>query len=416
MSKIICDVCGSSYPETSTQCPVCGCVRPADSVAVPENSRDNDGYTYIRGGRFSKSNVKKRSKKAAVAAQSEKKPVNKKILGLVIVLVCLVLIVALLLVFILIGFSDTLNQGQSSTTSPQTNSQEIPEEIPCTQIKLSQVDFTMTKVGEAVILDASVLPEETTDTVRFESTNPDVVTVDEQSGKVLCIGPGKAEIKVTCGEMIAVCRVTCEIEPVSSETSAPEVTVNLMRKKIDDANYEGKFFNLYNDQDSTVPAEELTWISDDPKVATVNQSGRVTAVGEGSTTIRVEYNGVTVASCEIICNFEVPDNGEESPEGGDPGTNGAGPLVPYSHYGSALPFEKDMNAYSVTLSEGEWLGIFLRDPNNPSHTVEVHWEWDETYGGGCTIDEDGAGVTATSDEITRIVAKYGSTYYYIIIR
>ena len=40
MSKIICDVCGTSYPETATQCPICGCVRSSDSVAVAGDAGD----------------------------------------------------------------------------------------------------------------------------------------------------------------------------------------------------------------------------------------------------------------------------------------------------------------------------------------------------------------------------------------
>ena len=67
MSKIICDVCGTSYPETATQCPICGCVRPANVNTVHIDTdesvaRPNGTYTYVKGGRFSKSNVKKRTK------------------------------------------------------------------------------------------------------------------------------------------------------------------------------------------------------------------------------------------------------------------------------------------------------------------------------------------------------------------
>ncbi len=416
MSKIICDVCGTSYPETATQCPICGCVRPADSIAVSEENQEVAGYAYIKGGRFSKSNVKKRSQGSSPADNGENRPFNKKIIGLAIVLVCLVVIVALMLVFIISlpnGGSSNRNPSGSGTTD--VSSQEKTETIPCSGLKLYQIEFTMTKIGEAVIIDAIPQPSDTTDAVKFESSDVKVVTVDEKTGKVICIGSGKADIKVSCGDFNAVCRVTCEIEPVPTDPSEPSVTVKLMRKKIDDANYEGKFFNLYNDEGSDVAAQDLTWISDDPKVAMVDQFGKVTAVGEGSTTIRVEYNGVTVATCEIVCNFTVPDNGEENPEGGD---LGMGALVPYSHYGTALPFEKDRNAYSVTLNESknEWVGLYLCDPSNPDNIVKVRWELDETYGGTCQIDEDGLGVTATSDEICRIVAKYGNSYYYIIIR
>ena len=34
MSKIICDVCGTSYPETAAACPICGCARPNSTNQV----------------------------------------------------------------------------------------------------------------------------------------------------------------------------------------------------------------------------------------------------------------------------------------------------------------------------------------------------------------------------------------------
>ncbi len=418
MSKIICNVCGTSYPEASTQCPICGCVRPADSIAVSENEQEAGNYTYVKGGRFSKSNVRKRNHTEVTAQQAEKAPVNKRIVGLAIVLFCLVVIVALMFVFILQGLPKT-NPDQNHDSITQTGEQETPKEIPCTELKLSHLAFTMTKLNEAFILDAIPQPIDTTDSVKFESTDTKVVTVDDKSGKVLCVGPGKADIIVTCGEITVTCRITCEVEPVPTDPSVPDVTVVLLREKITEANYSGKFFYIFNAEASSVSADALTWLSDDPKVATVDQSGKVTAIAEGSTTIRALYNDVTVASCEIICDFTVPDNGEEDPEGGDPGTNiSNGTLVPYNHYGDPLSFEEYYNAYSVTLSEDkkEWVGLELRDPNNPKNTVKVRWELDETYGGTCEIDEDGYGVTATSSEICRIVAKHGNTYYYIIIR
>ena len=43
MNKVVCDLCGTSYPETATQCPICGCVRPADAVTV-NNSGEQTGY------------------------------------------------------------------------------------------------------------------------------------------------------------------------------------------------------------------------------------------------------------------------------------------------------------------------------------------------------------------------------------
>ena len=64
MSKVICDICGTAYPETATQCPICGCARdnvtqtPAADATQKTDGEAAGGYTYVKGGRFSKSNVR----------------------------------------------------------------------------------------------------------------------------------------------------------------------------------------------------------------------------------------------------------------------------------------------------------------------------------------------------------------------
>ena len=52
MSKIICDVCGTSYPESANQCPICGCVRSGDAVTVRGDTNNTEmnatGNLYIQ--------------------------------------------------------------------------------------------------------------------------------------------------------------------------------------------------------------------------------------------------------------------------------------------------------------------------------------------------------------------------------
>ena len=65
MSKIICEVCGTSYSDSSAQCPICGYVDPTMAEGHFQESgetMDSGEYTYVKGGRFSKNNVKKRIK------------------------------------------------------------------------------------------------------------------------------------------------------------------------------------------------------------------------------------------------------------------------------------------------------------------------------------------------------------------
>ena len=67
MSKIICDVCGTRYPESADQCPICGCVRVGGAKTVADDILMDEELpvsrsSSVRGGRFSKSNVRKRNR------------------------------------------------------------------------------------------------------------------------------------------------------------------------------------------------------------------------------------------------------------------------------------------------------------------------------------------------------------------
>jgi len=64
--------------------------------------------------------------------------------------------------------------------------------------------------------------------------------------------------------------------------------------------FKGEGWTLYNG--SVADESQITWTSDDEKVATF-VNGQVTAVGPGTTQVHAEYMGQTL-SCIIRCNFE----------------------------------------------------------------------------------------------------------------
>ena len=178
--------------------------------------------------------------------------------------------------------------------------------------------------------------------------------------------------------------------------------MKLTRENITDANFPGYSWDLYEPCD--IAAEDLTWVSENPTVATVDAKGVVRAVAEGSSVIRVYYNGKEVACCYITCDFSQQ---EDIPQ------EGSGNYVPYVPvYGLYLPFEEGRDCYSATLRLDEWIDIVLRDPENPQDIVKVTWTIVE---GDCKIDSDGAGVTATSEKNCKIKAEYNGQIFYILI-
>ena len=99
----------------------------------------------------------------------------------------------------------------------------VPTGTEAASICLSQTSVTL-KVGETLMLTASVLPNDATDkTVTWSSDNESVVRVDA-GGNVTALAIGKATIKAQCGSASASCFVTVDdssgIETVHAESDA----------------------------------------------------------------------------------------------------------------------------------------------------------------------------------------------------
>ena len=238
MSKIICDICGTSYPETATQCPICGCVRPAEAPAVEESDGKAGGYTYVKGGRFSKSNVRKHNQGVALkyktAEELENEPANKRNLILVIVLVCLIVVVGLFFGLILLLGSGLGNDGDSNvvtvapvddsvttapqptetepvaTTQPATEPEETePEEKPYVILDRTYIDDANSDVYTWPLYVEGSMPATEIDWI---SEDTSVATVDAE-GRVYAVGEGTTVIRAEYqGEVLATCTIECNFD------------------------------------------------------------------------------------------------------------------------------------------------------------------------------------------------------------
>ena len=60
MSKIICDICGTEYPETAENCPICGCSKSMNLDELLDEEllqEDEDIITHNKGGKFTEAAV-----------------------------------------------------------------------------------------------------------------------------------------------------------------------------------------------------------------------------------------------------------------------------------------------------------------------------------------------------------------------
>lgn len=164
---------------------------------------------------------------------------------------------------------------------------------------LSDETLTLT-VGDEFQLTAEVQPEGAADnTVTWSTNNEDAATVDE-TGKLTAIGVGTAVITAEAGGKRDTCTVTVEAADIPVE----EVTLDMdaLTLEVDEDSQLTAAVQPGNATNSTIH-----WSSDNENVATVDETGKVTAVGAGTAVITAEAGGK-----RDTCTVTV-----EEPQGGD---------------------------------------------------------------------------------------------------
>ena len=190
-----------------------------------------------------------------------------------------------------------------------------PVVVKANKITLNKESVTFTALNQTFSLSAIVTPENAEEkAVGWNSNNMSVVTVDKD-GKITAVGKGSAEVFCflkSNGEVFAKCSVTVQIPDTQPEPTKPEPKPTepevVMVSGITLNPYEGLELVEGNSSKITatvVPSNatntSVKWVSSSPDVATVDDSGNVTALKEGSTTITctaVDGSGVS-ASCPV---------------------------------------------------------------------------------------------------------------------
>jgi len=324
VNKVVCNLCGTSYPENAAQCPICGYARSAE---VPSTRSGEGTYTYVKGGRFSKANVKKRNQTAHASldntALSDRKRSGygrKSPTGLIVLVIILLLAIVAVAGYIALRFflpNDFIYEGLNNLKLPSAATEqdvsptdpvedietgpieEVEPDLSCTAVSFIESDINFDAIGAQVQLAVQLEPTNTTDNVVYSSSDESIATISN-TGLVTSVSEGTAVITVVCGEVSADCIVICTVP--TEEEDTVELTLN--RKEIT-FDIEGQSWLLY---DGEIPVADIVWTSDDDTVATISD-GKVVAVGNGDTTVHGAYDGVT-ASCVIHCKLDEESSSE----------------------------------------------------------------------------------------------------------
>lgn len=262
MSKIICDVCGTRYPDTAEQCPICGHVREttgktAKDVLILDDARP-EPRKKVPGGRFSKANVEKRNagtlqyeevpvkKTKPVKKAESKKPVKKqqddifaednqnKKANLILNVLLVIVILALLAVTVYIFMQFILPEiKKPEPTTPPTVMQTEPTEpleteeptYPCEELVLEETEVLLTEYEQKWLINVDTKPANTTDTLTFTSGNDLIVTVDSE-GCLTALAEGQTTVTIACGDVTVDYNVVClfpgvDIKPGEVPTDPP---------------------------------------------------------------------------------------------------------------------------------------------------------------------------------------------------
>lgn len=191
------------------------------------------------------------------------------------------------------GFTDTCTVTVASAN------------VAVTGVQLNKQNATI-KVDETVKLTATISPDNATNkSVTYSSGNTAVATVDN-SGLVTAKSVGTAVITVTTadGNKTATCTVTVEAKAIA--------TVKVTGVELDKKTASIKVNQTVQLTETVAPADAsnkaVTWLSGNTAVATVDNSGLVTAKSAGTATITVKTaDGNFTDACTVTVQQNASD-------------------------------------------------------------------------------------------------------------
>ena len=354
MSKVVCDVCGTAFAETASQCPICGTAK-SEATRSTSGSEKSGGYAYVKGGRFSQANVRKhnsgkgelprvqddetqkkqnredvpRRKRSEDMAKADKdldekqekqekqekeekkeRRKNKRKereneqpsnVGLIIVVVLLLLAIISLCAYIAIRYINMNNEKNNSTgpsVSQSTDNGQL-EEVLCTGITIEGIaEHTFVSISEELWLNVVCEPANTTQLLswNYDATVVKVVQIGNQ-WCVTPVGMGETVVEVSCGAYSDTISVVCNLSEVPcTGLSIGDITEFTF-------NSGGDRLRLTVVCEPASTTDPLEWTYDSAVVA-VTQEGDtwvITPVGTGITEVTVTCGGYT-ASVMVTCN------------------------------------------------------------------------------------------------------------------
>lgn len=392
MSKIVCDVCGSSYSETEAYCPICGTKRSEEAKPVVETTAEE---RPVKAGKYSQSQTNKTGSGTTRRTGNERgnnsRSKQDSNTGMIVIVAILLLAIVAVCVFIVLNMLGDRNDDPVSTGDGYSTSapnEDDPSDIACTGIELevpANENLVFTDKDQAAIqLTVKAIPENSTEKIvcSYTSSNPAVVGVDN-FGNVTPVGNGTATITIAYKDFTITVNVTCNLVGELTLTSN-DITISPSKPNE----------NLY--KGSLNPAD-ITWTSSDTSIATV-KDGVVTGIKDGIVTITATY-GTKTAECKVrVSGFDKANKAVYALHGG-------------WSYGD-----------DFTMKLNETIKLTLRNKSDNSIVTGLQWHISNDFETYCkyTVQDDGivkiTGIKSTGKGLVKIWTEYEGEKYECIIR
>lgn len=348
MNKIICDICGTTYPETAECCPICGCSRDSMDNLLGEDllsanemgtgrqvtARKKEIFDYDEVNAEPEYEEDEEYEDEEAVYDDEEEEDESPRHNTLLVILLTVLIAGLLLVagFVFIRYflpnmkhEETI-PAQTAAIVQETAAATTEPTIPCETLIISSGTVAeMNEQGQHFLLHVKPMPENTTDKILYTSADESIATVTED-GRITAMSEGETKIYISCGKVSIECPVVIayveETVPPTTEAAATEATtpvveavdpdmpdtppasseiksgVTLKLKKTDIML--GVYYQYTLELDCELEQNEVQWTSEHPHIAKVDENGVVTAVKSGTTAVTATYGDQTV-TCMVRC-------------------------------------------------------------------------------------------------------------------
>ena len=198
------------------------------------------------------------------------------------------------------------HKGESKTIAQKDNDNQVA----VSKVTLNKKNLSL-DIGKNETLKAIIAPDKATNKkIKWSSDKPKIASVSD-SGQVKGLAEGTAVITVSTedGNKTATCKVTVlkAAKPPAEDKIIKLTGISIKSKT---SLYVGDKETLkVTYTPSNASDKKVTWLSSDPKIATVSDNGEVTGVAIGTTSLVVLSNdGKYQKSCVVTVSLATPTN------------------------------------------------------------------------------------------------------------